>query len=268
MKKMNIRLQKTKFFWAFFVLGAFILTFGVFLLPVWKDSNVFWKGWGEFAINLFMFLLITIYVFGYLLRKLKKEKNKTIIILIVMEMIILLLIAVGCILEMFDVLHVGGPCVILGAALWLRGVVHIMKGYFYRHTKKEQFSFALLLLAIFFVTIGTALVINPFFDSAHLIWVMASTVLAIGCVTVICGFLAIPHKSTALADPKNDIFVDIPPVEIPETEEPEEQPKKIAAKKSTKTAKKDIAAIEAPAAKKKNGGQDGSDSIESEPTEE
>ena len=247
MKSVNLKPQKSKFFWAYFVLGGLLLTFGVFLLPIWTEFNVFWKGWGEIIINLFMFLLISVYVFGYLLRKLNKEKNKNIIILVVMEMVILLLIAIGCILEMFDTFHIGGPCVILGAALWLRGVVHILKGYFLRHTKKEQPSFALLLLAVVLVTVGTVLVVNPFFDVSHLIWVMASTVIAIGCVCVLWGVLMIPQKVENRVPRRSDIFVDIPPVEIPEEPAGElEGSKKSSKKKSSKTGEKELPAIEAP----------------------
>lgn len=247
MKSVNLEPRKSKFFWAYFVFGGLLLTLGVFLLPIWTEFNVFWKGWGEIIINLFVFFLINMYVFGYLLRKLNKEKNKNIIILIVTEMVILLLIAVGCILEMFDTVQIGGPCVILGAAFWLRGAVHILKGYFYRNNKKEQSSFALLLLAIVFVTGGTVLVINPFFEARHLIWVMASTVIAIGCVCVLWGVLSIPHKSDKLVARKSDIFVDMPLEEISQESRGElEEEKKSSKKKSSKAAEKEIPAIEAP----------------------
>ena len=70
-EKKNLKPQKTKLFWLYFVASALLITLGIFLLPVWSNSNVFFKDWSNNSIDIILAILIVLYVVFYLLKKVK-----------------------------------------------------------------------------------------------------------------------------------------------------------------------------------------------------
>ena len=188
-------LRKTSFFWLYFVFGALGLTLGVFLLPVWGETSVFWRGWGRAAVSFIMFAAIVLYIVLFLARQFGKERREIIRMLAVVEMVVFALVALGCILDEFKVINVGGPCVILGMALWIRGVIITIKGYLYRHTHEERrYTVIDLAVAIFLITFGTILMVRPLFTEYHLIWVGAIAVILASLFIIFIGMLVVPDK--------------------------------------------------------------------------
>lgn len=187
--------KKTPFFWLYFVLGALGLTLGVFLLPIWNDTSVFWKSWGGVAVSFIIFAAIVLYMVLFLARQFRKERREIIRILIVVEIVVFALIALGCLLDEFKVINVGGPCVILGMALWIRGVIGAIKGYLYRHTHEERrYSVVDLAVAIFLLTFGAILMVRPLFTELHLIWLGSIAVILASLFMIFIGMLLIPDK--------------------------------------------------------------------------
>ena len=187
--------RKTPFFWLYFVLGALGLTLGVFLLPIWGATSVFWKGWGSAAVSFIMFVAIILYMVLFLARQFGKERREVIKILVVVEMVVFAIIALGCLLDEFKVINVGGPCVVLGMALWIRGVIGAIKGYLYRHTHEEsRYSVVDLAVAIFLLTFGAILMARPLFSEYHLIWFGSIAVILASLIVIFIGLLLIPDK--------------------------------------------------------------------------
>lgn len=185
--------RKTPFFWLYFLFGALGLALGVFLLPVWNETSVFWKDWGSVAVSFIMFAGVVLYIVLFLARQFGKERREIIRILVVVEIVVFALIALGCLLDEFKVINVGGPCVILGMALWIRGVISAIKGYLYRHTHEEhRYSVADLALALFLITFGTILMVRPLFTELHLIWVGSVAVILASVFIILIGIILIP----------------------------------------------------------------------------
>ncbi len=187
--------RKTSFFWLYFIFGALGLTLGVFLLPVWDGTSVFWKSWGRAAVSFIMFAAILLYIVLFLVKQFAVERREIIRILVVVEIVVFSLVALGCLLNEFKVINVGGPCVILGMALWIRGVIINIKGYLYRHTREERrYTVADLAVAIFLITFGTILMVRPLFTEYHLIWVGSIAVILASLFIIFMGMLVIPDK--------------------------------------------------------------------------
>lgn len=188
-------LRKTPFFWLYFVCGALGLTLGVFLLPIWDGTSVFWRDLGRAAVGFIMSAAIILYIAFFLTRQLGKERREIIRMLIVVEIVVFALVALGCLLDEFKVINVGGPCVILGMALWIRGVIIDIKGYLYRHTQEERrYTVIDLAIAIFLITFGTILMVRPLFTEYHLIWASAIAVILSSLFIIFIGMLVIPDK--------------------------------------------------------------------------
>ena len=190
---MKLLPKKTPFFWLYFTAGGLGIILGIFLLPVWKNTSVFWRDWGNIAVNLIMLISIAAYIFFYLIPSFKKEHRESIRMLIVIECVLFAVIALGCVFEQFKVINLSGPCVILGMALWIRGVIYVVKGYLYRHSSGERhYSLIDITFAIALVTVGAVLVVRPFFTELHLTWVGSIAVIVTAVILIIFGITSIP----------------------------------------------------------------------------
>ncbi len=194
MKLKKILPEKSRFYWRYFIAGAIALVLGIFLLPVWGGVNVFWSDWGSIAVNLLIFLCIAAYVLLYLVPRIQKERD-SIKILMVVEIALFVVVALGCVLEQFDIVRLGSPSAILGMALWLRGAVYAVKGYFYRHTADEKkYKLLDMFCAIALITVGTVLVARPILTERDLIWFGSVSVIVLAVIFIIFGFIAKPTK--------------------------------------------------------------------------
>ena len=70
-EKKSIKPEKTKLFWLYFVASALLITLGVFLLPVWSNTNVFFKDWSNNSIDIILAVLVILYVIFYLFKNFK-----------------------------------------------------------------------------------------------------------------------------------------------------------------------------------------------------
>lgn len=199
-KKQEVKeFPKTKWFWAVSLLGVIGLVLGVFLLPVWDNSSVFWKSWGAEGVSIVLCGIITVYVLCYLCVRFNKLENSTLKIISTIEIAVLILIAIGCLLQQFNVFDFFGPCLVFGAVLWLRGFVNVVKAYLYRHTKKEQYPLWLVIVSVFMITAGAILVVKPIPGNAF-IWFVSIALLLASAMMLIGGFLMIPKKQAEVQE--------------------------------------------------------------------
>ena len=75
----NLVIKKNKLFWLFIALGAIVLLFGVTLLPVWKDIDIFFASWSDAGVNIVLFSILVFYIVLLINRNLVKRKSKFII---------------------------------------------------------------------------------------------------------------------------------------------------------------------------------------------
>lgn len=200
MKKLVKKLfhpTKTKFFWLYFVGGVIGIILGIMLMPIWNSCPdwVFWKSWGTSIINMIIFVCIILYLVLFLLKKVMKRSNGVIKVLTIVEFGVLALIALGCILQQFKVINVGGACAILGLILWCRGCVEIFRAYYHQKGNNDKYPVWWLAISIILVTLGTFLFVKPLFQDVHILWVFVIFILLVSLVLIVDGFTSKPAKA-------------------------------------------------------------------------
>ena len=158
-EKKNLKPQKTKLFWLYFVASSLLITLGIFLLPVWSNSNVFFKDWSNNSIDIMLAILIVLYVVFYLLKKVKNnnlKKSKGLKLVKIIEICLLFVLSIFCVLEQFKVTNFIGPCFVVGCILYFRGLVLGINSYLYTHKKSETYSVIQLILMFLALTLNLA----------------------------------------------------------------------------------------------------------------
>lgn len=188
------RPKKTKLFWLFFVTGVLAILLGIMFMPIWQNAGdwVFWKDWGQNLVNIIIFACIVLYLCLFLVKKIRRRSNGVVKVLTIVEFVLMSLIALGCILQQFKVINIGGACAILGLALWCRGVVEIFRAYYHQHGNNDRYSLWWLVCAIALVSVGVYLFAKPLFSDVTLIWIFAILLILAGIILFIDGFLAKP----------------------------------------------------------------------------
>lgn len=192
MKKITVK--KTKAYWLYIALGIVTLIFGILLLPFWGSiwSECPWKTWGTDLVMLFMAIVIGLYLFMFLIKKINRYRG-VVQVLTIIEFVLLALIALGLVFSQFNILAIPKqPSVILGLALYCRGVIEIFRAYYYHHSMKTIYPVWWLVVAILFVTFGVYLMVKPLVQLTLIVWLLAISVIVIGIFLITYGALANP----------------------------------------------------------------------------
>ena len=192
MKKITVK--KTKAYWLYIALGIVTLVFGILLLPFWGSiwNECPWKSWGTDLVMLFMALVIGLYLFMFLIKKINRYRG-VVQVLTIIEFVLLALIALGLVFSQFNILAIPKqPSVILGLALYCRGVIEIFRAYYYHHSMKTIYPVWWLVVAILFVTFGVYLMVKPLVQLTLIVWLLAISVIVIGIFLITYGALANP----------------------------------------------------------------------------
>lgn len=191
--------KKTKFFWVYFIVGVLLAILGIFFMPIWNGwEECPWKDWGSKFLNIGIAIVIGIYLFGYLLKKIKGSGAGVVKILTIIEFVILGIIALGCIFASIPSIGVHIPlfndtCRILGFALYTRGAVEVFRAYYHRGDSRS-YPLWEVIVAIVLVTAGTWMYVKPFFNNLTVLWIFVVIILLLAILFVVAGFLAKPAK--------------------------------------------------------------------------
>lgn len=196
--------KKSRLFWGFYILGAILLTIGIALMPLWKDKNVFWAGLGDKFFSIVLFVFIFTYITGVLVKQIIKEKYMPVKILTIFEAGFFFAIAIGCIMEFLNKASLVDSCVIVGAALWSRGFVYIVKAYLYKHEKDDKYPLWMLIVSVGLVSIGSIMMVNKLFTDELIVWIVASLLVLASILCFIIGLIMKPAKDKAKLQKKKD----------------------------------------------------------------
>ncbi len=184
---------ETKWFWLYWVVGAVLLTLGIFLLPVWSGFNVFWRTWSRDSIDIILFILVALYV-AYLISRIDKGAPKTKVIISVSEIVALVVIAILCLLQQLDVMRgVMGPAFVLGFVVWARGIVFVLDAHFFG-TNKKGGALVWLAIGLLAVTFGAASMVRPVPQSNAFIWIISILIILLAFGVILLGIFSIPKK--------------------------------------------------------------------------
>ncbi len=189
----NLVIKKNKLFWLFIVLGAIVLLFGVTLLPVWKDIDIFFASWSDAGVNIVLFAILVFYIVLLINRNLVKRKSKFIVGITIIELIVLLFVAVSCLLQQFNVFSIFGPCFVFGLMIYFRGLVNVLEPYFSSISTNNSKARLSVLVSIVLLTVGAIMMVikvpNNIFN-----WIIAITILLVAVLLILFGILSMPKK--------------------------------------------------------------------------
>lgn len=194
--------KNNKLFWLYIALGIFVCLLSVLLVPSWRLVEwAPWRSWSTTLINLIISLFLSLYLFGFLINKITRSRNRTIKILTIIEFSVLLLIDISLVLGQWisalNIIPIVGACRITGLALWLRGVVEIIRAYLFKKNSNNEDIYPIwwLFIVIAFVSFGMLMMANPFISDEKIVWVFDVVLLGIGISMIGYGIYAKPKKS-------------------------------------------------------------------------
>ena len=184
---------KSKVFWLYIVLGVLITIVSIMLMPFWKNIDVFFSTWGFAIVDIIVGVLLILYIAFYLIKQVAKAGGGLIKALSIIELVILIIAALGCLVSQFNVLNFGDVSVILGVAFWSRGTIEIYRG-FYIVKNSGKFTSLEVLFNIILITIGVFFAVSSIVNDTIILWFITITLLVMGLVLFILGFLKNPKK--------------------------------------------------------------------------
>lgn len=189
MKKI-ITVQKTKYFWLYYIFAFIFVAAFVFLAPFWGGVNVFWKDWGSKIIYIIMALFLTLYLVFFLLKQVRKRTKAVVYTLSLVEFILLAILDVLCVVSEFvPVLDSFFTCSrVLGIALFLRGLVGCFHGYFYNTTDEHKYPLWQFCVDIVLLSLGVFFMATNIISNQMVLWIFVSILLILG---ILCLTLAI-----------------------------------------------------------------------------
>lgn len=186
-----INAKKTKFFWAFYVLGILIALLAVMVAPIWSGTDVFFKGWGAKIFDVLIAFSLIYYIVLCLFKRASSARG-TIQILTIVEIVILALIALSCLLSYFvTIFTIKEPCMVLGVALWLRGANELLGASISRSVRHPVWK---VVVYILFITLGTWLFARPIISRNQFEWVLVASLAILAVYTIIYASVAKPNK--------------------------------------------------------------------------
>ena len=160
----RFKAKKTSLFWLYFVFGALFLLLSVILAPFWIEisSKIPWSNWFNYALGIVVGILILLYVFLVLLKKVKQKSLKKVVRIIMCVEFGLMIVFAACAIvkgilydnEKFKFLN---TCQILAIILWVRGVVEIISAYYHEFDNETKYPIWYLFLNVLFISVGPLL---------------------------------------------------------------------------------------------------------------
>lgn len=203
MKK--FKAKTTKAFWLYFVLAGLFVVAAVLFAPFWLklSADIPWASWSNYALGILVGLLILLYIFFILLRRMKQSGlAKVTKFAMGFEFGLMIVFAVLAILKgilydnpKFKFLN---TCEILAIILWVRGVVEIINAYYHDHNSNIKYPVWFLFVNILLITVAPLLYVVAIKYDAKVdtivSYVISGVLLLIGAYFIFYGILCMPER--------------------------------------------------------------------------
>ena len=203
MKKFKVK--TTKAFWLYFVLAGLFVIAAVLFAPFWLkiSADIPWASWSNYALGILVGLLILLYIFLILLRRLKQSGlAKVTRFAMGFEFGLMIVFSVLAILKgilydnpKFKFLN---TCEILAIIIWVRGVVEIINAYYHDHNSNVKYPVWFLFVNILLITVAPLLyVVAIKYDTkvdTIVSYVISGVLLLIGAYFIFYGILCMPER--------------------------------------------------------------------------
>ncbi len=184
--------EKSKYFWAYIVIGALLMIVSIILMPFWADiaPDLFFSSWGADFVKIVIAGVLALYLIEYLYKKMSAVKIKVVKVLAVIEFVILSLVAVGCIISQFSAFALD-VSVIFAIALLMRGTVEIFRAYYYNNAS-DKYPVIELIVAILLVALGGYAISSTIITNEIILWVATLIAFLFSLVIFVIGFYKKP----------------------------------------------------------------------------
>ena len=172
----------------YFVCAGLLLLLGLFLIP-----NFIFADLGYEILNYVLAAAVLAYLFGYLIHKFKYVRS-TLLVLTIIEFVLLFLVALGLVLQEFDIVPVDEPCQILGLAFALRGIVEMFRAYFHQMGSNARYPITQFILNLVILIFGVYIFARPFIDRDTLVLVMIIISFVASVLCLVLGILTATNK--------------------------------------------------------------------------
>lgn len=194
---MKKEIKKTKSYWLFIALGSLLLLIALFLAPFWGKiwSDCPWKDFGIQLVSYAMAAMIVMYLVGFLFKKILSSRG-VIKVLTIIEFTLLALIAVGLVFSQLAILNIpDSPSMILGIALYIRGVIEVFRAYYHQKDSKVKYSTGWLIVAILMITGGVVLITTNLVQKMTVLVILLIALFVLGISSIVYGILAKPKTT-------------------------------------------------------------------------
>lgn len=182
-------MKRFKLDWlVYFIVSIISITLGILLIV--NNYEI-----GMKILNIAIAIILLCYLFLFLL-PLIKHKRGTTQILVIIEFVLVGLIAIGLVLQQFNVFNIAEACQVIGLVIWLRAVVELFRAYFYRGTNsnyKYPVWYFCIMLAL--ITLGTFMFAKPFFNNTQVVLTLSICCFILAVALIILGIIFVPKKS-------------------------------------------------------------------------
>ena len=192
------KVTKKKSFWLYILLGIALIAGGLILAPFWGSvwAECPWKDWGVKAVSIAIAVLLFVYLFGFIVKKISVSKG-TVQVLTIFEFVILALIAVGLLFSQFKILNIPNqPSKILAIVLYLRGTVEIFRAFYHNPSNTDSYPAWWLVVAILFITGAVYIFFKVNIETMMILWTLVVALVVLGIISFAYGIMAKPTKKT------------------------------------------------------------------------
>lgn len=181
-------MKRFKLDWlVYFIVSILSTALGIVLIV--KNYEI-----GLKILNIAIAILLVVYLVLFLFPILKHKKG-TIQVLTIVEFVLVALIAIGLVLQQFNVFNIAESCEVIGLVIWLRAVVELFRAYFYRgkdsNYKYPTWYFCSMLALI---TLGTFMFAKPFFNNTQVVLALSIACFIVSIVLIVLGIVYVPKK--------------------------------------------------------------------------
>lgn len=191
-------IKKTKLFFIYIIISVIFLVGGIFFMPIWENTDVFWKDWGNKSIYLLIAILLLLYFIFYIIKYIKKNKSNTLYTLQIIEATLIGVLIVLCSINYFTNFMTSffKTSKVLGTVLLIHGVIGLLSFYFGSRPSNKTYSLILYILYMLLLCFGSYFLTSNAIQDKYMIWLFAIILYVLFGVFLTIGLLAIPNKKS------------------------------------------------------------------------
>lgn len=180
----------------YLLISVLFIAVGILFYP-----NLTNLGWGEKFIDLFLGVLLALYLFFMIFPELKNFNNKhnEVKVVNVLEIMVISFLTISSILSFFDIANTLSLTKTLGLAIWVRGVSLLIYVF---HGRRKYFGFLDKFIFIILISLGVWVFFNGKITNEHLLLILCWALFVVAVFLIIYAIIYWPKKEVKKSNKK------------------------------------------------------------------